>query len=348
MSLLGRGLRSAVFTGWTDVSRSPNNALFGLNYNFGGLSYAGISVTPEVALTFSAVFACIRLISDTISSMPIDLYQKYPGARYERALLPWMQQPNSEMTWQTFVQVLMTSRLTDGNAYFLPIEKGGRIIEVWPLDPGRVDTVRSDGGSLGYLVNKKPISPRNIVHIRGLTLPGYDKGLSPIECARHTVGLALSAEKHGSKLFANGTAFDTVIKAKQRLTPEDAKKLAVGFAAAHKGDSSFHAGDHRPGRRHLAHVHDLGRGAVPRHAHLSDRRDSSLVRGATSPHSPHREDYLVGVRRGGDEPSLLAGRHHPRTREIRDGLQSPGEDGEPGLLHQVQRLVFAAREHGRP
>lgn len=243
MSLLGRAVRSIITSQslWGDVHKSPYNAEFGLTYASGGQSFAGISVTHEVAMTFSAVFACVRLISDTIAAMPVELLQAYPTGKYRRPRLPWMIQPNPEMTWQEFIQQLVTARLMDGNAYFIPVSKGGRVIELWPLDPLKVNTARSSStGKLGYVVHDQPVAGRDIVHLRGLTLPGYDKGLSPIECARHTIGLALSAEKHGSKLFAQGTAFDTVIKAKRSLTPDEAKQLAKGFALHHSGgDKSF-------------------------------------------------------------------------------------------------------------
>jgi HK97 family phage portal protein len=99
-----------------------------------------------------------------------------------------------------------------------------------------VEVTRDDNRKLVYVIRKKQaVTARDLIHIRGLTLPGYDKGLSPIECARHSIGLALSAEKHGSKLFAQGTAFDTVIKAKGKLTRDQAKDLATGFALAHSG-----------------------------------------------------------------------------------------------------------------
>ena len=239
MSLLTQAVRElrATITKesvWGSHLSSP--AEWGLTYGSGGSSFAGINVTHEVALTFSAVFSCVRLISDTVSSMPVDLLQSYPAGKYQRRKLPWMEQPNPEMTWQSFVQQLVTARLMDGNAYFIPVIAGGRVIEAWPIDPRAVDVVRMNNGELGYVISKKlPVAARDIVHIRGLTMPGYLKGLSPIECARHTIGLGLSAEKHGSKLFGQGTAFDTVISAKQKLTTEQAKDLARGFIRGHAG-----------------------------------------------------------------------------------------------------------------
>lgn len=244
MSLIGSAFRSLITkeSVWGDVHKSPYNAEFGLTYGSGGQSFAGISITHEVALTFSAVFACVRLISDTVSSMPVELLQAYPTGKYRRPKLPWMVSPNPEMTWQSFVQQLVTARLMDGNAYIIPVTVGGRVTELWPVDPRVVEVVRmKDTGDLAYAIRKKqPIDGREIIHLRGLTIPGYDKGLSPVECARHTIGLGLSAEKHGSKMFAQGTAFDTVIKAKKSLTPEQAKQLAQGFALGHAGgDKAF-------------------------------------------------------------------------------------------------------------
>lgn len=243
MSLFGRAVRSVITkeSVWGDVSRSPNNADFGLSYGGGGMSFAGISVTPETAMSFSAVYACVRLISDMISSMPVDVLQKYPTGRFERPSPGFIKRPNAEMTWPMFVQQLVTNRLMDGNAYFIPVIVRGKCVEVWPVDPSVVEVGRTGAGELVYIIRKKQQVPASdIVHIRGLTLGGYLKGLSPIECARHTIGLALSAEKHGSKMFGTGTAFDTVIKTKTKLTRDDAKRLALNFMESHSGaDKAF-------------------------------------------------------------------------------------------------------------
>lgn len=243
MSLFRQALRSVLTkeSVWGDVSKSPNNAAFGLSYgNFGSMSFAGVSITPETAVSFSAVFACIRLISDTIAAMPLDVLQKYPNGRYTRTTPEFLVRPNPEMTWPEFVQQLVAARLIDGNAYFIPVTKGGRCIEMWPVDPSVVDVVRDNAGNLVYVIRKKQqVTAKEIVHIRGLTLPGYLKGLSPIECARHTIGLALSAEKHGSQLFGMGANFDTVIKVKTKLTREQAKMLASGFVRDHSGDNAY-------------------------------------------------------------------------------------------------------------
>ena len=239
MSFIGR-----TFRGITGGLSRPPDAAFTNSYGwngFSGLSFSGIQVTPEIALTFSAVFACIRLISDIVASMPLDVLQRYPTGRYQRPSPTFLLNPNPEMTWQSFVQQLVVSRLLDGNAYFIPIYRGGRCVELWPLEPRSVTIQRDlDTLTLRYFVHGTPLTPDQIVHIRGLTIPGYLKGLSPVECARHTIGLALSAEKHGSKMFAQGANFDTVIKVKQKLRREDAKALAMGFARDHSGgDNAF-------------------------------------------------------------------------------------------------------------
>jgi HK97 family phage portal protein len=247
VSILARAaseFRSVITTGtiWQDAQHSPYDADFGMGFHRSGTSALGLDVSYETALTFSAVYACVRLISETVSSLPVDVLQRYPIGRYERPLPKWMVRPNDELTWRDFVQQIETSLLLDGNAFLPVIRVEGTVQELYVLDPRKV-TVGRDKATNDpvYIVQDRPLGgAREVIHIRGLTLPGQVRGLSPVECARQTVGLGLAAEKHGAKLFSQGTAFDTVIKAKKSLTRDEAKRLAQGFALAHQGsDKAF-------------------------------------------------------------------------------------------------------------
>ena len=152
MSIFDRAVRSVLTSEyvWGDIHKSPNQAAFGLNYGSNAVSFSGITITPESAMSFSAVFACVRLISDTIASMPVDTYQKYPTGRYARTSPDFLLRPNPEMTWPMFVQQLVVNRLMDGNAYFIPVLVRGRCVEVWPVDPSTVE------GSTGQTSTHRP------------------------------------------------------------------------------------------------------------------------------------------------------------------------------------------------
>jgi HK97 family phage portal protein len=242
MSLLGAAFRSMITKESVFGPRVVSDpSEYGLSYGYGSSAWSGMSITHETAMTMSAVYACIRLISDDIASMPANVYQRYPGARYERPKPAWMVKPNPEAPWHELVQQVVTSILLDGNAYISVVRsKQGDVRELWALDPRSVSPIRDPRtGNLVYVVDSKQ-SVKDLLHIRGITMPGQVKGLSPVECARQTIGLGLGAEKLGAKLMSNGSALNVVIKVPGKLDGDGAKRLAETWTEGHAGLDKAH------------------------------------------------------------------------------------------------------------
>ena len=217
----------------------------GMFYETGGtMSDTGLSITYESAMTFSAVFAAVSLISDSIAALPAEAYSRYPNnTRYVLAQKPpWLAQPNIEMLWLEWCQQTMTSLLLDGNAYSGCVyDRGGNLAEMWPLDPRSVAVRRNDvTRDREYLVNGRVVPSRLILHIPGITLPGYLKGMSPVEAARQTIGLGLGAEKHQSKQLANAATPAVIISTAGRLDNDTAEALGNRFDRLHGGLDNAH------------------------------------------------------------------------------------------------------------
>jgi HK97 family phage portal protein len=179
-------------------------------------SKTGIDVTEDLALTFAAVWACVRVISEDIASMPLHVYhrqgkskEKAPDHPLYRILHDY---PNPEMTAMQFREALQAHLLLWGNSYS-QIQRNlrGEIKALWPLHPGEITPKRDDNKELYYEYNtadgeKIVFGNDEIFHIAGLGFNGVT-GYSVIKYQCEAIGLGLSnqelqatSNKSGSRL----------------------------------------------------------------------------------------------------------------------------------------------------
>lgn len=184
---------------------------------------SGVVVTSESALRVMAVYACVRLIAETIAALPLHVYE---GDGPVRTVVKAAEDryiwdaPNVEMTRQVFWEQIIASALLDGNAFILTLRNGlGTISEIWPLDPNTINPRRASSGELVFEQWSGPtLTMDDITHIPAFTLPGRLRGLSPIGQAREAIGLSLAAEEFGARLFGNGTLIGGVIETDSDLS----------------------------------------------------------------------------------------------------------------------------------
>jgi HK97 family phage portal protein len=184
-------------------------------------TYAGVSVTPEQALRHSAVWACVRLLADTVSSLPVDVYRR--GDRDPLGELPpLLRSPAAGMTLNDWLYAAMVGLLTRGNTYGQIVDRAGAGLlpsQVELLDPKRVQ-VDSNGA---------------IRYVKAYCAPGQVLGLSPIDHARQTVGVGLAAEKYGAQFFGDSATPSGLLTSDQRITNEQARDLRERWNARHAG-----------------------------------------------------------------------------------------------------------------
>ena len=172
-------------------------------------SHSGVPVTQDSAVNLPSVYKCVSLNAETISSLPLDVYAKRGETRVAYPEPPWLRTPNQYQTMAEFVAMTQTSLDLDGNAFWLKAPMAnGAIGALYVLAPSAV-TVELREGRIVYWVAQNGSGPQayassEIVHLRGLTLPGTLRGLSPIACARQTIGIGLAAEQFGAQFFGNG------------------------------------------------------------------------------------------------------------------------------------------------
>jgi HK97 family phage portal protein len=174
---------------------------------------SGMSVSPDSALRLAAVYACVRILAETMASLPLVVYQRRADGGKDKVTDHWLyrlmaKRPNrfqNPFEWREMLQGHLALR---GNAYNQIITNTrGEIIELMPIHPDRVKIELLPSGEYRYRVTDRAgtevILPRGEVwHLRGLSSDGL-MGMSPIELARENLGMALAAQDYGARFFAN-------------------------------------------------------------------------------------------------------------------------------------------------
>ena len=210
------------FSGLFRARDKPVNSTNGSGYRFflGG-STAGKAVTEHSAMQMTAVYACVRILSEAIAGLPLHLYRYNGDGGKEKAVnhplyLLLHDEPNPEMSSFVFRETLMTHLLLWGNAYAQIIRNGkGEIVALYPLMPNRMTVDRDEQGRLYYSYQMSNsdaptmpggtviLKPMDVLHVPGLGFDGL-VGYSPIAMAKNAIGLAIATEEYGAKFFANG------------------------------------------------------------------------------------------------------------------------------------------------
>ncbi|PWV66009.1 phage portal protein [Plasticicumulans acidivorans] len=216
---------------------------------FGGRATAsGQCVTPDSALTFAAVYACVRLLAGVLAALPLDLYRRMPHDSREIATdhhtRRRLQRPNSWQSEFEWRRQMAMSVLMRGNGYSAKRYDGrGRLASLVPMHPDRVQplwldaagrpTWADEGDRVGYWY-QPATGPGGILfadevhHWRGLSTSGLT-GLSPLRVHRETVGLGLAAQDHGARLFGNGAHLNIVVTHPQVLSDPAFDRLKASF-----------------------------------------------------------------------------------------------------------------------
>jgi HK97 family phage portal protein len=237
MSILTRA--AAPFLNWFSSTGPPQRNPGDFWGNGGGYSDTGMIVSHESAMTVSAVYAAVSLISETIASLPVNVLANYGANRFPRPRPAWMTQPNSEWDWPTYCAATVVSLLLGGDAISVIVrDRAGLAGELWLLDPRTVTVDRDpQTRNLQYWCAgaSRPLNPADVLHVRGLTLPGYLRGVSPVEYARQTIGLALGDEKFAAKMLANGATPAVVVTTPKNVTDQQAEAFAGRIDRLHAG-----------------------------------------------------------------------------------------------------------------
>lgn len=223
---------------------------------FGGQSSSGITISQDVALTQSAFYGAVKIISEDVAKLPLRVKKRSADGgsviAKKHPLSKVLAKPNS---WQTLFELLefaVFCLVVRGNAYVVILRDGkGRPEQLVPISPDRVTLLTDTEGDIWYQIGRgsqheqavlrdQPLTipARDVLHIRGLSRNGL-VGMSLLEQARETLGLAIATELHGARLFAAGARLSGVLEHPGRLSDNGATRLRAMFDSTFSGVNNF-------------------------------------------------------------------------------------------------------------
>jgi len=214
---------------------------------------AGVQVTEETAMQLLAVHACVRILAGTLSGLPLNCVRTGPDGHQQRMVPPpqIISDPfggadtlsGRFITRKQGFSQGMVSLLLRGNAFFwvTQLDRYQRPMGLQVLHPDVVGVEVDDNtGARTYKIRNVPVPSNRMVHITGLTQPGYPLGISVIGAAQRAISLGIAAEEFGARFFGSGAHLSGVIETEADMDPDKARELAEAFQARHSGMPNAH------------------------------------------------------------------------------------------------------------
>ncbi len=220
----------------------PTNAVSTAPVFCFGASGSGKAVNARTAIQMSTVYACVRVIAETIASLPLHVYEGSDAGSNKATKHPLYRlihdEPNPEMTSFVWRETMLTHLLLWGNSYSQIIRNGrGQVVGLYPLLPDYMEVDRDAKGKLTYKYTNSEgtstwLRPEDVLHIPGLGFDGI-VGYSPVAMEKNAIGLGISAEEYGSKFFSNGARPSGILT--HPNTVKDPAALRASWNAAYGG-----------------------------------------------------------------------------------------------------------------
>lgn len=221
-----------------------------------GTANSGEKVDEQSAMQISTVYACVRMLAETVAALPLHLYRYTDGGKGKESAFDHplyrilYRQPNDEMSSFIWRETMMTHLLLWGNAYSQIIRDGrNNVLGLYPLLPENVEVDRDEQGQLYYIYHaytdevpgeqNQDIYFRKdeILHIPGLGFNGL-VGFSPIAMMKNSLGTTLAVEKYGASFFKNGAQPSGVLEHPGVL--KDPQKIRDNWTAVYGGANNAH------------------------------------------------------------------------------------------------------------
>ena len=222
-------------------------SLFASGADWAMTTPSGVSMDQSKSLKIGAVYAAVRLLSDTVSTLPVDTFIRINGERVPYRPRPaWVYNPDSGTSKDDFLQQVMVSLLLDGNAFIRVYRatsgpNAGLPTALVVLDPTAVEIRRNRDGEIEYLHNYKTVIARgDMLHITELKKPGSLRGVSRIDELKDTLGMAQALTDFASRFFGQGSVTSGIIETPSMISKEQALELKTTFEASHRGLDKSH------------------------------------------------------------------------------------------------------------
>lgn len=211
------------------------------------MSASGEVVTQETAMRVSAVYTCVRILSQTMGMVPLNIYRKKSGGGRELATehplykLFRQDRTNKLQTYFEFKELLQQRLCLRGNAYaYIEMDRRGKITSLRPLAPDFVVPEEKNGEiTYKYYTSKGTVtfSQDEILHIKGMSADGLT-GLSPIDIMMDVIGSGIATDKYGATSFKNGARIGGILSHPGKLDKATADRLRETWAKQYSGSEN--------------------------------------------------------------------------------------------------------------
>jgi len=221
-------------------------SIWGAGDSFAVTTEAGTNIDQHQAMKINAFYACVLLISDTISTLPVDSFIRRDGDRVPFRPRPsWIQKPDVDLLRSEHYQQVLISLLLDGNAFVRVFrDQSAQVVNLVVIDPTRVRVSRSlVTREIEYIVDEvtvKPIAKQDMIHITEMRKAGELRGMSRVTELKDNLGLSSALQSFASRFFGQGATTSGIIETPMGLNSEQAKNLIDGFDSRHKGFRKSH------------------------------------------------------------------------------------------------------------
>jgi HK97 family phage portal protein len=205
-------------------------------------NFSGQMVDEETALQVATVMACVTLLSDTVSMMPLHTFRisaQTAGSERQWVPLPAVfERPNETQDTDDFVYQIVASLALHGNAYvFLDRRAGGLTPDMMlPLPAPQVTPqYREDGRTVEFKYDNDVLPPERLLHLKYLSLPGNPAGVSPLSAQANTIGVALAMQRHVAQFYSEGATPSGILSTDQALTVEQIAEISRQWNREHQG-----------------------------------------------------------------------------------------------------------------
>ena len=240
---------SDFFDNFTEKHTLKANSVW-TNLWYNAETASGAKITPDNAMRHSIVWACNKVLSESIASLPLVLYKEDDKGNRTKAkdhpiydLISKL--PNQEHTTMQWRETMITSLNFKGNHYTQIIrDGGGRIVSLYGLETSRMSVKRVQGtGEKVFLYDtgtkEVMLTLKDVIHVAGLSLDGLT-GLSPIAQNAESIGLSVAMEEFGATYFRNGSTATGALSYPNELTEDAYKRLKADFEKNWAGMKNTH------------------------------------------------------------------------------------------------------------
>lgn len=216
---------------------------------FGSSTGATRSVTTDQAMRMNTVYSCVKVLSDTLATLPCHLYRDTAAGREAHTSAPlyslMVNSPNEYQTGAEFFSYVMVNLCMSGNFYgYINRTSSGKVVEILPLKTENVSVQQDSKYNVVYVVTfdngaKDVLSPDQILHIRGMSLDGVT-GVSPITYNANTIGAGIDARNYAANVFTNDATPRGILHTDGILDDDSFENIKASWNQTHGGVGNSH------------------------------------------------------------------------------------------------------------